>query len=195
MDQSLKKIKKIDQIDLAINNVKISCKIRLIQDDNISFNTDNCFVKYYSNFCVIKSKFTFIIFTKKKEQDYNFHANITKISNFYYVSEAVSKLSDIVKEKHVIEQVKIENLTCFYHVPQLINLRHVLNNYNDYNDSNVISLRYRPEKFPGMFISLKNCTVLLFSNGKLVVIGASNEQDAKNGILHVLKLVQSLSSS
>ena len=185
----------MDQIDLIINNVKLSCKIRLLQDDDISFNTDNCLVKYYPNFCVIKSKFTFIIFTKKKEQDYTFHANITKISNLYYVTEAIAKLSDMVKEKHVIEKVKIENLTCFYHLPQTINLRQVLNKFSDYDDGNVISLRYRPEKFPGMFINLKKCTVLLFSNGKLVVIGASNEQDAKDGISHVLKLVQNLSAS
>ena len=182
----------MDQIDLAINNVKLSCKIRLLQDNDISFNTDNCLVKYYTNFCVIKSKFTFIIFTKKKEQDYTFHANITKISNLYYVTEAIEKLSDIIKEKHVIEKVNIENLTGFYQAPQSINLRKVLNNFNVKNDDNVNSLRYRPEKFPGMFISLKNCTVLLFSNGKLVVIGASNEKDAKNGISHVLKLVREM---
>ena len=182
----------MDQIDLAINNVKLSCKIRLLQDDDISFNTDNCLVKYYTNFCVIKSKFTFIIFTKKKGPDHTFHANITKISNLYFVREAIEKLSDIIKEKHVTEKVNIENLTGFYHAPQSINLRHVLNNFNVNNNSNVISLRYRPEKFPGMFISLKNCTVLLFSNGKLVVIGASNEEDAKRGILLVLKIVQDM---
>ena len=185
----------MDQIDLAINNVKLSCKIQLLEEEDISFNTDNCFVKYYPNFCVIKSKFTFIIFTKNKEQNYTFHANITKISNLCYVTEAIEKLSNIIKQKHVIEKVKIENLTCFYHAPQTINLRQLLDHFNLYNDSNVISLRYRPEKFPGMFITLKKCTVLLFSNGKLVVIGASNEKDAKNGISHVLKLVQSLSTS
>ena len=182
----------MDQIDLTINNVKLSCKIQLLEDEDISFNTDNCLVKYYPNFCVIKSKFTFIIFTKKKKQDYTFHANITKISNLYYVTEAIEKLSDIVKEKHVIEKVKIENLTCFYHAPQTINLRQILNNFNYDTDSYVVSLRYRPEKFPGMFISLKKCTVLLFSNGKLVVIGASNEEDAKNGISHVLELVREM---
>ena len=185
----------MNQIDLTINNVKLSCKIQLLEDKDISFNTDNCLVKYYPNFCVIKSKFTYIIFTKKKEQDYTFHANITKISNLYYVTEAIEKLSNIIKEKHAIENVKIENLTCFHHTPQTINLRQVLNNFNYNTNSNVISLRYRPEKFPGMFINLKKCTILLFSNGKLVVIGTSNEEDAKNGISYVLKLVQSLSTS
>ena len=185
----------MDQIDLTINNVKLSCKIQLLEDNDISFNTDNCLVKYYPNFCVIKSKFTFIIFTKKKEQDYTFHVNITKIANLHYVTEAIAKLSDIVKEKHAIEHVKIENLTCFYHAPQTINLRQVLDDFKNYSNSNVISLRYRPEKFPGMFITLKQCTVLLFSNGKLVVIGASNEKDAKSGIWHVLELVQSLSTA
>ena len=64
----------------------------------------------------------------------------------------------------------------------------MLKNFNFSN--NITCLRYRPEKFPGMFINLTNCTILLFSNGKLVVIGASNVVDAKSAILHVLELVR-----
>ena len=184
----------MDQIDLAIKNVKLSCKIQLLHNDNISFNTDNCLVKYYPNFSVIKSKFTYIIFTKKKENDHTFHVNITKIPNLYYVAEALAKLADIIKEKYVIKKENIENLTCFYHAPLTINLRQILNNFYSTANANVISLRYRPEKFPGMFINLTNCTVLLFANGKLVVIGASNETDAKSGISHVLELVHNLGS-
>ena len=182
----------MDQIDLSINNVKISCKLRLLQNDNVSFNTDNCLIKYYPNFCVIKSKFTYIIFTKKKEKDRTFHVNITKISNLFYVQEAISKLTEIINEKHVIENDKVENLTCLYYKPQPINLRQLFNNFNEFDGTNIVALRYRPEKFPGMFINFKNCTVLLFSNGKIVVIGASNETDAKNGILQILELVRRL---
>ena len=184
----------MDKIDLAVNNVKVSCKLRLLQNNEISFNTDNCTIKYYPNFCVIKSKFTYIIFTKKKEQANNFHVNITKIPKLFYVQEAMSKLTEIINEKHVVENEKVENLTCYYYKPQTINLRHVLNNFNMHGNTNITALRYRPEKFPGMFINLKNCTVLLFSNGKLVVIGASNEVDAKNGILQILELVRKLQS-
>ena len=182
----------MQKIDLAITNVKLSCKIQLTQDAHISFHTDNCIVKYYPNFCVIKTKFTFIIFTKKKDKDHYFHANVTKIPNLYYVEEAIEKLSDIIKEKHVIVKRKIENLTCYYHNPQLINLRQFFNNFDSYHNDNVISLRYRPEKFPGMFINFKKCTVLVFSNGKLVVIGASNEEDAKIAISNVIELVHKL---
>ena len=182
----------MDQIDLSINNVKLSCKLRLVQDANVSFNTDNCLIKYYPNFCVIKSKFTYIIFTKKKKPAHTFHVNITKIPNLFYVQEAITKLKEIIKEKHAIENEKIENLTCFYYKPQTINLRQILNNFNLIDNTNIIALRYRPEKFPGMFINFKNCTVLLFSNGKLVVIGASNETDAKSGILQILELVRRL---
>ena len=184
----------MDQIDLSINNVKLSCKLRLLQNDDVSFNTDNCLIKHYPNFCVIKSKFTYIIFTKKKKQANTFHVNITKIPNLFYVQEAITKLTKIIKEKHKIENEKIENLTCFYYKPQTINLRHVLNNFNMHTNINIIALRYRPEKFPGMFITLKNCTVLLFSNGKLVVIGASNEADAKDGIQQILELVRRVQS-
>ena len=182
----------MDQIDLSTKNVKLSCKIRLLQNDNISFNTDKCLTKFYPNFCVIKSKFTYIIFTKKKQKDSTFHVNITKIPNLYYVQEAIKNLTNIIKEKHAIENEHVENLTCFYYAPQFINLRHIFEKFNFTDNNYVIAIRYRPEKFPGMFINFKKCTVLLFSNGKLVVIGASNEADAKTGILHVLKLVQKL---
>ena len=143
---------------------------------------------------MIKSKFTYIIFTKKKEQADSFHVNITKIPNLFYVQEAITKLTEIIKEKHLIENNKVENLTCFYYKPQSINLRQLLNNFNKFGNTNNITLRYRPEKFPGMFINLKNCTVLLFSNGKIVVIGASKESDAKSGILRILEMVQRLHS-
>ena len=182
------------QIDLTINNVKISCKIQLLQDDSISFNTDNFVIKYYPNFCVIKSKFTYIIFTKKKEKNNTFHVNITKIPNLQYVTEAIENLTNIIKEKHTITNESIENLTCFYHAPLKINLKQVYNNYTCFDNTNIVALRYNPEKFPGMFINLKNCTVLLFSNGKLVVIGASKETEAKNGVLHVLELVRKIAT-
>ena len=171
----------MNEAELTINNVKLSCKIQLTQAANLSFNTDNSLIKYYNNFCVIRNKFTFIVFTKKKKGDTSFHVNITKIPNLACVNESLDKLSSIINEEHVIQQKRIENLTCFYQLIKNINLKKLYNVLNN-NNTCVLRFRYRPEKFPGMFLSFKKCTLLIFSNGKLVVIGASNEEDARTGI-------------
>ena len=183
----------MDKIELTINNVKISCKIQLTQANNLSFNTDNSLVKFYNNFCVIRNKFTFIIFTKKKKGDTTYHVNITKIPNLICVDEALAKLSSIINEEHTVQQKRIENLTCLHQINKTINLKHLYKILN-INSQNVLNFRYRPEKFPGMFLSFKNCTVLLFSNGKLVIIGASNEEDAKTGIFQVKQLLSAFCS-
>ena len=183
----------MDEVELSINNVKMSCKIQLTQANNLSFNTDNSLIKFYNNFCVIKNKFTFIIFTKKKKGDTTYHVNITKIPNLICVNEALAKLSSIINEEHTIQQKRIENLTCLHQIDKTINLKQLYKILN-INNQNVLNFRYRPEKFPGMFLSFKNCTVLLFSNGKIVIIGASNEEDAKTGIFQVKQLLSTFCS-
>lgn len=181
----------MEEIELKISNVKLSCKIRLLKTTNLSFNTDNIPIKYYSNFCVIKTKYVFVIFTKLGKNN-TFHVNITKIPCLHQVLEAVSELKNIIKDQYIVTEKQIENLTCIYNIQKIINLRQLLTKFKPTNNFNILNLRYIPEKFPGMFITLKQCTVLLFSNGKIVVIGASNEQDAKTGVFNILRLVQTM---
>ena len=92
----------MDIKNLSISNVKISCKLQLPNDKNLSFNTDNkSIIKFYPNFCVIKSQYTFIIFIKPNIENY-FHVNITKIPNIHQINDAMSNLIDIINVKCII---------------------------------------------------------------------------------------------
>ena len=180
---------------LAVNNVKLSCTIRLLQVANLSFHTDKK-IKFYPNFCTVQGKYSYIVFTKPGVKK-SFHVNITKIPNFEHVDRALAELTDVIKEKYTVEKVRVENITCTHHAPFIVNLKQLFHRLKSSTAAhpNIRNLTYSPEKFPGMFFKLKPCTVLLFSNGKIVVIGASNEEDAKKGITYVLGLVQNLRAS
>ena len=94
----------MDNLKLTISNVKISCKLQLPNDKNLSFNTDKkSVIKFYPNFCVIKSQYTFVIFIKPNIENY-FHVNITKIPNIQQINDAISNLINIINEKCIIKK-------------------------------------------------------------------------------------------
>ena len=109
-----------------VSNVKISCKIRLINSNEISFNTDNV-IKRYNNFTVVKKKYSFIVFTKTK-QSQNFHVNITKIPSTEHIPKALDELKLVISSKFITEVFKIENMTCLYQITTEINLLTFYNN-------------------------------------------------------------------
>ena len=189
-------------MEVYISNVKLSCKVRMINNNNISFNRDIS-IKQYNNFSVIKTKYTYIIFTKTKNSR-KFHVNITKIPSLDHVSKAIDELNIIINEDFSVENVKIENITCLHILNNNINLLKTFNNLNKNQYENgqdpeeksiIIQARYNPEKFPGIFLKLRNCSVLIFSSGKLVVIGATSEEEAKKGIFSILNFLKSLETT
>ena len=93
-------------MEVMVSNVKISCKIRLIDSDKISFNTDNV-LKHYSNFTVVKKKYSFIVFTKTK-QNQNFHVNITKIPSTEHIPKALDELKLVISSKFITENFKLK---------------------------------------------------------------------------------------
>ena len=156
---------------------------------NISFNRD-IFIKQYNNFNVIKNKYAYIIFTKSKIRQ-KFHVNITKIPSFDHVPKAIEELKNIIENPFSVEDIKIENITCLHILNKEINLIEVFRNISSSNFSkDIIHARYNPEKFPGMFIKLRKCSILLFSSGKMVVIGATSKEEAENGIFFVVNMVK-----
>lgn len=176
-------------MDICVSNVKISCKAQLLNTDNISFNRD-IHIKQYNNFNVIKNKYAFIIFTKSKIRQ-KFHINITKIPSFDHIPKAIEELKNIIESPFSVEEIKIENITCLHILNKEINLIEIFRNILSSEFSkDIIHMRYNPEKFPGMFIKLRKCTILLFSSGKMVVIGATNKEEAKNGIFLIVNMVK-----
>ena len=57
-------------------------------------------------------------------------------------------------------------------------------------DFEIVQKRYDPKKFPGMFLTLRKCSALIFSSGKIVIIETSSEQDAKQGIKIIYELLK-----
>ena len=81
-------------------------------------------------------------------------------------------------------------MTCLYQITTKINLLTFYNNLKLNVDFEIIQKRYDSEKFPGMFLTLKKCSALIFSSGKIVIIGASSEEDAKQGIKIIYELLK-----
>lgn len=177
------------ETDIFVSNVKISCKAQLFNTNNISFNRD-IDIKQYNNFNVIKNKYTFIIFTKSKIKQ-KFHVNITKIPSFDHIPKAIEELKNIIENSFSVKDIKIENITCLHILNMEINLIKIFKNITFSKFSkDIVNTRYNPEKFPGMFIKLKKCSILLFSSGKIVIIGATSEEEAKNGIILIVNMVK-----
>ena len=81
-------------------------------------------------------------------------------------------------------------MTCLYQSKAEIKLLTFYNHLKSNEDFEIIYKRYDPEKFPGVFLKVKKCSALVFSSGKIVIIGASSEEDAKQGIKIIFKLLK-----
>ena len=175
-------------MEVFVSNVKISCKICTLNASQLSFNTDNT-IKEYNNFIVVKNKFAYIIFTKSTTFR-NYHVNITKIPSLDQIPNALKELNNIINETFSIKNIKIENLTCLHHLNLNINLLETFKKFQSHLFPEVIYVRYNAEKFPGIFVKLNKCSILIFSSGKLVVIGASSEEKAKEGISTIINAIK-----
>ena len=81
-------------------------------------------------------------------------------------------------------------MTCLYQSKTEIKLLTFYNHLKSNVDFEIIQKRYDSEKFPGIFLKVKKCSALVFSSGKIVIIGASSEEDAKQGIKIIFKLLK-----
>ena len=126
----------------------------------------------------------------KTQQNRNFHINITKIPSTEHISKALDELKLVISSEFIIEVFKVENMTCLYQITTEINLSTFYYNLKLNVDFEIEQKRYDPEKFPGMFLTLRKCSALIFSSGKIVIIGASSKQDAKQGIKIIYELLQ-----
>ena len=43
-------------------------------------------------------------------------------------------------------------------------------------------MRFNPERFPGMCVSLEANTILIFSTGRMIIIGAKTEDSAERSL-------------
>ena len=139
--------------------------------------------KQFSNFTVVRHKYVYVIFRKKKNKkrrQHSYHVNITKVPSTAQIESAIVELSNVIASDFVVKSCRVENLTCSSDIGFAVPLLDAFDQLKE--KSFVRKLRFNPERFPGMFVTLESNTVLLFSSGKIVIIGANNQDSVKLSI-------------
>ena len=167
--------------ELTVSNVKLSCTISLADGAPLALNKE-VDVRHCRNFTVVRRKHVYIIF-KKQGDDKSYHVNITKIPSAAQIQSSIDDLDGIIINSFAVTTWKVENLTCSLDAGFNIPLMHIFEPLQ--RKSFVKRLRFNPERFPGMFVTFESNTFLLFSSGKMVIIGADNEE----GIRHNFRLL------
>ena len=114
------------------------------------------------------------------------HCNITKISSFSKVSNAIEELIDILPSVKV-KQSSIDNITATTSCDRKQNLNILfVKLYQNYQ------IKYNAQKFPAFFIKYpteEHCvTVFIFSSGKVICVGGKSVEGLKQ-TSHWLKTV------
>ncbi len=182
----------INRDNYTISNIKISCIIAIKDANLLLLNSDDKDIKYFGNFVVVRrNNFVYSIFKKKEkiggrkkneEQKGSssnvvlYHVNITKIPSTDQIASSIDCLKNVIRSEYHVVAKKINNLTCSYDskispVP-LLDLMKIVKKAIP----SVKRVKFNPERFPGMFISFPSNTLLIFSSGKMIVIGGKNER-------------------
>lgn len=156
----------------TVTNIKVSLKScclclstvqKILKEKNVDFST-------YTNFLVIKHKFTYILFKTGKNK--NNHINITKIKNLDNIESAVENLKDLLQECNFYELYrKVDNITASLNINRTVNLLDLIKKFQREKIS------YNPEKFPGLFIKFNKGTIIVFHTGRCIIIGTKSLSD------------------
>ncbi len=158
---------------LKITNIKASLKLQSVSLDSVEneCKEKNIAMKRYPNFLVIKTKYTYVLF-KKNKNNYN-HMNITKIPSFDKVNDSIKFFSDLYNiPKECIKEEKIDNITANFSLNKIVDLQNFAKLYKD-----TYCVTYKNETFSGLSIKFEYGTVLIFHTGNCVIIGCKNKKD------------------
>ena len=160
---------------VTVTNIKVSLKIKIVLTLKRIYETlrkNKLIVKEYSNFLVIKKKYTYTLFASG-------HVNITGISRTSLVQPACDYIcnlfSTIEKCPHTVD-----NISAITVVPHKINLRQLIK-----IDSPNFTTSFNTEIFPGLFMRTSTATVIVFRSGKLVIVGAKTVQCVRDTLMKV----------
>lgn len=171
--------------NLVVSNIKLSCTINLLDEKTISLNKE-VEKSFHGNFTVVRKKYIYTIFKRRENRD-DYHVNITKVPSTSQIETSIEELSNIITNSFIVQSYKIDNMTCSFDAGCHIPLMGVFDDLK--KESFVKRIRFNPERFPGMFVTFESNTILLFSSGKMVIIGAKNihsVEDNVGKILHFL---------
>ena len=150
-----------------ISNLKISVKCHGCFSPRF-LNTDS-----KRNFSVIRRKFTYIIFKVcERNQESGQHVNITKIRTFGQVKESLHELKTMLLWGEISTPI-IDNITASFDLGRHL----ILNSVYLRLKKLYKSVRYCPQRFPGLFLKINLGSALIFSSGKVCLVGFKHIED------------------
>jgi TATA-box binding protein (TBP) (component of TFIID and TFIIIB) len=164
-----------------IANVKVSLKTSEISLDIVynCLKLKNLNCKHFTNFLVIKNKYTYIIFKTNKVKEN--HINITKIPSIDCIPEAINIIKTLTQ--CFVKTEKIDNIIATTYVDRKLNLNDIV------NEKKFAQIKYNNEKFPGLFLKFKKGTAILFHSGKIVIVGSKSERDIECLIQKIFAII------
>lgn len=165
-----------------VNNIKVSFKLENLLIDNLIslLNTKNIDYKISSKYLIIRSTFTYSI--SKTKNSLISHVNISKIRNFTSIDEAVYHFCNVICNDIKPKNISIDNITATFKYEKIIDLKTILKKKSH-------PLKYNKEKFPGLFLKLDKCTLLIFHTGKVNSVGCKSEIELKDSFSDLIKIL------
>ena len=194
---------------LTITNIKCSVKIPCtLSLDEVRKRCEHDFSLHcvpYSNFIVIKeprSSLRIVFFKQKADKKVNCHANITGISSFADLDSSLNFLSSIIQCKREDVKHQVDNISGITDIVEKFleqcNLRDInltkLSQFVNENHKDV-NVRFNPEVFGCMVTRMPDCTVLLYGQGKVVLIGSHSIEAMKYATRWLKEVVTSAKAS
>ena len=136
---------------------------------------------------MVKKTYVYIIF-KSRRNSKSYHVNITKIPRTEEIQPSIEELNSVITNDFVVTSYKVENLTYSLDVGYALPLMDIFELIK--RESIVRKIRFNPERFPGMFVTLESSTILVFSSGKMVIIGVNTAEKMRRGLNSILTFVQ-----
>lgn len=158
-----------------ITNIKLSLKLQSISLDSVEnvCEEKKIFFTKFSNFLVIKTKYTFVLF-KENAQQVN-HVNITKVPSFSEIDDSINFFFEILNiGAKTIKHQTVDNITANFSLNKTINLTKFAELYKE-----EYFITYKNETFSGLSIRFLHGTALLFHTGSVVVVGCKTIDNIK----------------
>lgn len=150
---------------ITFNNFKISMKFEPFESLSaiyVELELEDFQCKIHSNFIVAKSTYVYTIFVSG-------HVNITGIKNAKEVEISAHNLCKIFNVNPPKPLYRLDNISASACLKKKINLRRLLSLPPANSE-----VTFNVEIFPGLYCRLSKCTIIIFSSGNIIIVGAKN---------------------
>ena len=161
-------------------NVKISLIINSCAPFSVFIGTAKkrmVIFKQQRNIFIIKDLYSITLFKKPTKQ---YHLNVTGIKSLKLVPGVIKWIFDIYCSEHTFELFccKTDNITACFNLGYTISLSNLA--------LQLTSSKYNPERFHAVYFKNDKGTAVIFSSGKVNIVGAKSELDVMS-LWNILK--------